>query len=312
MHASMNRFKKLAHTGLDKSERRNLIFGLLFASPAILGFLIFLLGPMIASAVFSLTNYSIFAEPRFVGFQNYIDLFSGRDPFFFKSFGVTLYYVALNVPASVGAAFAMALLLSSRIRGKTFFRAVFYLPTVVPVVASMMIWTWMMNPDFGLINNILRALGLPTSLWLYSESTVIPSIVLTGLWSVGGTFVIFLAGLEGIPKQYYEAVEIDGGNYFHKLRHITIPIMTPTIFFNTVMAIIGSFQAFTQAFILTQGGPNNASLFFVYYLWREAFRNTRMGYASAISWVLFLTISILTVVVFKTSNRWVYYEGEMR
>jgi multiple sugar transport system permease protein len=159
------------------------------------------------------------------------------------------------------------------------------------------------------VNNMLSAIGLPTSLWLFSETTVIPSVVLTGLWAVGGMFVIFLAGMENVPKQYYEAIEIDGGNALHKLVRITIPMLTPTIFFNTIMSIINASQAFTQAYILTQGGPNNASLFYVFYLWREAFRNARMGYACAIAWVLFIIILIFTGIIFKTSTPWVYYEG---
>lgn len=297
---------------LIKARNKEQFFGVLFALPAILGFLIFFLGPMIASLYFSFTDYALFNSPKFIGFQNYKDLFSGTDPFFYKSLLVTSYYVVLNVPASIIFAFILALLLNNEIKGRPFFRAIFYLPSIVPAVASAMIWMWLLNPDLGLVNNILSALHLPTSQWLFAESSVIPSVVLTGLWTTGGTMVIFLAGLSGIPDVYYEAVEIDGGNAFHKFFNVTLPMVSPTIFFNTIMAIISSFQVFTQAYILTQGGPDNASLFYVFLLWREGFRNTRMGYASALAWVLFIIILVFTFFVFKSSNSLVYYEGEKK
>lgn len=293
-----------------KFKKREQFFGMLFALPAIAGFLIFTLSPMIASLVYSFTDFALFNKPKFIGFENYLNMFSGKDPFFYKSLFVTFYFVFLNVPASMIFSFFMALLLNNEIKGRAVFRSVFYLPSIVPAVASAMIWMWLLNPDLGLVNNILGTLHLPTSQWLFAESSVIPSVVFIGLWSTGGTMVIFLAGLSGIPKMYYEAIEIDGGNSFHKFTNITLPMMSSTIFFNTVMGIIGSFQVFTQAFILTQGGPNNASLFYVFLLWREGFRNVRMGYASALAWVLFIIILFFTILTFKSSNSWVYYEGE--
>jgi multiple sugar transport system permease protein len=283
--------------------------GILFALPAILGFLIFVLGPMIASLIYSFTDYSVFKdETKFIGFENFITMFSGEDPFFYKSLGVTFYYVFLSVPIGIAFAFFLAILLNTKIKGRAIFRTIFYLPSIVPVVASAMIWLWLFNPDLGLINNVLSSLGLPTGLWLFSEKTVIPSIVLMGLWGVGGNMIIFLAGLNGIPEHYYEAIEVDGGNTFRKFWHITIPMMTPTIFFTSVMGLIGSFQVFTEAYVLTGGGPNNASLFYVFYIWREAFANSNMGFASALAWVLFVIIMLFTLLVFKTS-KWVYYEG---
>ena len=301
------------HTSRNKKARsKEQFFGILFALPAILGFLIFVLGPMIASLIYSFTDYALFNKPKFIGLQNYKDLFSGTDPFFYKSLLVTFYYVLLNVPASIIFAFFIALLLNNEIKGRPIFRAIFYLPSIVPAVASAIIWMWLLNPDLGLVNNILSSLHLPTSQWLFAEESVIPSVVLTGLWTTGGTMVIFLAGLSGIPNVYYEAVDIDGGNSFHKFFNITLPMVSSTIFFNTIMAIIGSFQVFTQAYILTQGGPNNASLFYVFLLWREGFKNTRMGYASALAWVLFIIILLFTVLIFKSSNSLVYYEGERK
>ncbi|NBD25417.1 carbohydrate ABC transporter permease [Paenibacillus glycinis] len=292
-------------------ERKALFYGLLFTSPAILGFLIFTLGPMVASFYLSLTDYNVFKDKTaFIGFANYAKLFTGEDELFYQSLGTTFYFVVLRVPAVIVISFVLALLLNMNVKGRSVFRTIIYLPSIVPAVASSMIWLWLLNPDLGLVNTMLRGLHLPTSNWLFGESSVIPSIVLTTLWGIGGTVIIFLAGLSGIPKQYYEAIDVDGGGWYHKLRHITIPMVTPTIFFNTIMTIIGSFQVFSEAYILTQGGPNNKSLFFVFYLWRTAFRDTEMGYASALAWVLFVIILFFTFIVFKTSKSWVHYEGD--
>ena len=290
-------------------QQKEALWGVLFAVPAILGFLLFTLGPMIASLSLSFTDYAIVNQMKFIGLKNYTDLFDGTDPFFYKSLRVTSYYVALSVPVSILFAFLLALLLNQEIRGRAVFRTIYYLPSIVPTVATSMIWLWLLNPDLGLVNSMLRTLHLPTSQWIFDERTVIPSLVIMGLWTTGGTMVIFLAGLQGIPRQLYEALEVDGGTGMSKLIHITIPMMTPTIFFNLVMGFIGGFQTFTQAYVMTNGGPNNASLFYVFYLFRQAFTLSQMGSGCAIAWVLFVIISILTVVVFKTSRSWVYYEG---
>lgn len=310
MNVEINNSKALGFNRRFKNRKsKNLFFGLLFTAPAILGFLIFFAGPMIASLWFSFTNYSGFNVPKFVGFQNYIDIFSNKDTFFRKSLFVTFYYVILSVPATLIFTFMIAMLMNTKIKGRALFRSLFYLPSIVPAVASAMIWLWLFNPDMGLVNNILTKLHLPTSQWMFSERMVIPTIVIIGLWGSGNTVVIFLAGLQGVPTHLYEAIEVDGGNAFHKFRNVTIPMMTPTIFFNGIMGIIGGFQVFTQSYILTQGGPNDASLFYVYYLYREAFQRSEMGYASALAWILFIIIMIFTAVLFKTSNSWVYYEG---
>lgn len=293
--------------------RKSLFYGLLFTAPAILGFVIFTLGPMIASLVLSFTDYSVFKErTSFIGFGNYVRMFSGADDYFYPSLGATFYFVVLRVPAVIILSFLIALLLNMNVKGRAFFRTVVYLPSIVPAVASAMIWMWLLNPDLGLVNTLLNAVGLPGSLWLYGESSVVPAVVLTSLWGIGGTVIIFLAGLSGIPRQYYEAIDVDGGGWFSKLRHITIPLVSPTIFFNAIMTLIGSIQVFNEAYILTQGGPNNKSLFYVFYLWRTGFRDTEMGYASALAWVLFLIILFFTFFVFRTSKSWVYYEGEGR
>lgn len=290
--------------------RKGMFYGLLFTAPAILGFAIFTLGPMIASLVLSLTDYNVFKEQTaFAGLDNYMRLFSGEDELFYKSLGITFYFVVLRVPAVILLSFGIALLLNLNVKGRAIFRTIIYLPSIVPAVASAMIWMWLLNPDLGLINSLLSRLHLPTSNWLYGEGSVIPSVVLTTLWGIGSTVIIFLAGLSGIPRQYYEAIEVDGGGWFRKLSHVTIPMVTPTIFFNTIMTIIGSFQVFNEAYILTQGGPNNQSLFYVFYLWRTGFRDAEMGYASALAWILFVIILFFTFIVFRTSKSWVYYEG---
>lgn len=297
-------------SGLRARQRSTLLWGLLFSSPAILGFVIFIAGPMIASLVLSFTDYNVFRRGiNFIGFENYAHIFTGQDQLFLKSLRATFYYVILRVPAVIILSFLIALLLNTEVKGRALYRTIVYLPSIVPIVATAMIWMWLLNPDLGLVNQMLRALGLPTSRWFYAENSVVPSIVLTTLWGIGGTVIIFLAGLSGIPRQYYEAVEMDGGNVFHKMFAITIPMLSPTIFFNTVLVLINSFQVFAEAYILTSGGPNNASLFYVFYLWRTAFRDAQMGYASALAWVLFAIIMLFTLLVFRTQRSWVYYEG---
>ncbi len=285
-------------------------FGYLMAAPAILGFLIFTLGPLLASLWLSFTDYSVTNVYQFIGLKNYQRLFSGADPFFYKSLGVTFYYVILAVPIGIVSSFLLALLLKPKIRGRGVFRVIFTMPSIVPAVATATIFLWLLNPDIGLFNEILRALNLPTSKFIYSESSVVPTLAMMNIWTVGSTMLIFLAGLENIPVQYYEAADVDGGGPIYKLFHITLPMMTPTIFFNLIMGLINGFQTFTQAYIMTDGGPNNASLFYSVYLYREAFTNHRMAVACALAWVLFVIILLLSLVVFRTSNSWVYYEGD--
>lgn len=278
--------------------------------PAILGFLLFTFAPMAGSLVLTFTDLKLINPPKFIGLDNYVKVFGGSDQLFYKSLGTTFKYVLMSVPLNIAFSFSVALLMNKEIKGRAVFRTIFYLPTIVPVFASSMIWIWILDPDLGLLNSILRSVGLPTGMWIYSPDTVIPSLVLMGLWTTGNTMVIFLAGLQGIPRHLYEALEVDGGNSLHKLLYVTIPMMTPTIFFNLIMAFIGGFQVFAEAFIMTQGGPNNASMFIVYYLYREAFQLSNMAYANTVAWVLFVIIVAITFVVFRTSRSWVYYEGE--
>ena len=293
---------------LQRSRKREFT-GWAFAMPALLGFLFLSFVPMILSAYYSLTEYNIIGRPHFVGFKNYVSLFDGSDPFFLPSIKATAYYVLLSVPANLLFSFLIAIMLNRKMFGRAFFRALFYLPSIVPTVAGSFVWLLLLNPDFGLANQVLSSLHLPESQFFLGENSVIPSIVFMGIWSTGPTQIIFLAGLQDVPRQYYEAIEIDGGNALHKFWYITLPLVSPTLFFNLIMGIIGSFQVFGQAYILTKGGPNNASLFYVFNLWRQAFTYSKMGLACAMAWLLFLVIMIISAFVFKSSNKWVYYEG---
>jgi multiple sugar transport system permease protein len=205
-------------------------------------------------------------------------------------------------------AFALALLMNTEVRGIATFRTLYYLPSVIPAAANAMLWAWFLNSDFGLLNALLQAIGLPKVLWLQKPEWALPALMLMSLWGLGGGMVIFLAGLQGIPNEFYEAAEIDGAGAWAKLRHVTIPLMSPVIFFNLVMSIIGSFQVFTAAYLITNGGPQNATLFYVLFLWRNAFQYLEMGYAAALAWVLFFIIMGLTVLVFRGIGSRVYYE----
>ncbi|WP_026508034.1 carbohydrate ABC transporter permease [Butyrivibrio sp. MC2013] len=285
------------------------IIGWAFAMPALLGLFVFNLGPMLLSGYYSLCDYSILGTPKWAGLKNYINLLNGSMGNFWIAAKVTALYAVMAVPANLAFAFMIALLLNRDMKGRAVFRSIFYLPCILPAVASSFVWILLMNPDFGLFNTLLEWLHLPTSYFFWGKDSVLPSIVFMGIWGTGSTQVIFLAGLQDIPRVYYEALQIDGGNAWHKFLNITLPMISPTLFFNLVMGMIGALQVFGQAYIITEGGPNNASLFYVYELWRQAFKYMDMGVASAMAWLLFFVVLLLTLLVFKTSKKWVYYEG---
>lgn len=300
--------QELAAKRMRHRKVRDQAAGWLFAAPAIIGFVVLTLLPMIFSLYWSMTDFNVFRSvTNFVGLDNFRHMFSSSELYFKDSLKATGYYSILNVPASMLFSFSVALMLSSSIRGRGIFRSIFYLPSIIPAVASCMVWVWLLNQQYGLINTVLKAVGITPPGWIWDKKTVIPTLVMINLWSTGGTMVIFLAGIMSIPKVYYEALVMDGGNAFHKLIYITVPMVTPTIFFNSIMAIIGSLQVFTQGYIMTEGGPGNSSLFYVYYIYREGFQNANMGYACALAWLLFLVILVLTMIVLKTQNKWVYY-----
>lgn len=296
--------------GRKKRSSKEFGYGILFASPVLLGYLIFVIVPIVATLYLSFTSYSVGTTPKWLGLDNYVHLFEGADPFFYPAVKATLYYVGLSVPLGIILSFFVAILLNQKIVARGFFRSVFYLPVIIPLAASSMVWMWLLQPDFGIVNYVLDSLHLPSSKWLGDTTSVVPTLILFSFWTLGNTIVIFLAGLQGIPSHLYEAIDIDGGNAFHKLIYITIPMSSPIIFFNTVIAFINGFQTFVQPAVMTQGGPNNSSLFYVLYLFNEGFKSSRMGSASAISVLLFIVIILFTAAIFFFSKSFVYYEGK--
>ena len=280
-------------------------------SPWLIGFLIWTAGPMIYSLYLSLTNWDLFTAPRWVGLDNYKDMFTDN-PDFWQSLKVTAIYSFVSVPLSLAGALALAILLNSKVRGIAFFRTIFYLPSVLPSIAVAVLWIWVFNPAYGILNILLALVGINGPKWLGDPHWALPALILMSLWSLGGSVIIFLAGLKGISSTLYEAAELDGASKMQRLINITIPQLTPTIFFNLIMSIIGSFQVFTQAYAMTEGGPQQSTLFYMYYLFDMAFIKFRMGYASALAWVLFLIIMVFTLLVIRSSSIWVYYESETK
>ena len=294
--------------GLSQGEKHALWEGLLFVSPWLIGFVCFLLIPLVVSIGISLTNYNFLNVTRFVGLNNYIKLLC-EDELVWHSLRITLIYAMVAVPAQLLFGFMLALLLNMPLKGVSVYRTIFYIPCLVVSVAASLLWRQMLNTDFGVINYLLSLLGISRISWLGSTSTIMVSLVMISLWSVGRAMIINLSGLQAIPTHLYEASEIDGCGKIRQVFAITVPMMTPTIFLNLITGIIGAFKMFTMVKILTDGGPNNASKFYMLYLYENAFKNYRLGYASAMSWLLFVIVAALTLVVFRTSNSWVHYEG---
>ncbi|MDE2904204.1 MAG: sugar ABC transporter permease [Chloroflexota bacterium] len=279
--------------------------GILFAVPWLIQFVLFIVVPFAASFWLSLTDYRFRDFPNMIWFENYVDLAS--DEVFLKSIFNTLYYTVFHVPGVMVIAFFIAILLNQKVNGMPLFRTLFYLPSITAGVATIMLWLVILQPN-GILNQALGLFGLPGPRWLTSTQWAMPSLILMSFWTVGTTMILYLAGLQGIPQHLYEAASIDGAGHIRKLWHVTVPMMTPTIFLTLVLGIIGSWQVFTQALILTGGGPANATLFVLLYLYRKAFLIFQMGYASAIAWVLFVIILIFTFIQFGIARRWVYYE----
>jgi multiple sugar transport system permease protein len=306
----MNRARSLpAFVMRHKGQVRRLIGGYLFIAPWLIGFFVFTLGPFIASLFYSFTRYELLTPPEFRGLQNYNLLFR-QDPRFWVSLTNTAYYSFFSVPIRMVLAFFVAMLLNQKVNGMALYRTLFYLPSVTAGVATAILWVWIFDANYGILNIGLRAIGIEGPMWLGSRVWAKPALIIMSLWNIGGTMVIYLAGLQGVPQQLYDAAAVDGAGWWRKTRHVTVPMMTPTIFFTLVMGIIGSFQVFASALVMTNGGPADATLFYVLYLYRNAFQYFRMGYASALAWVLFIIILILTLIQLWLSNRWVYYEME--
>ena len=283
-----------------------------FISPWLIGFALFGMGPIIASIVLSLTNYSLFRAPEWVGLGNYRELFT--DPLIWKSLGNTGFYVLFAVPLGTAGSLLLAVLLNQEVRGVAVWRTLFYLPTVVSGVAMGVLWRWIFNPEVGLANTILRPflglLNLSDPQWLLDPALAKPAYVLMSLWGIGGGMIIFLAALQGIPRHLYEAAEIDGAGPVRQFFTITIPMVSPIILFSLTMGTIASFQIFAQAYVMSGRGPDNSTLFYVLYLFDQAFRYFRMGYGAAMAWILFAIILVVTLVKFSLARRCVYYEGE--
>jgi multiple sugar transport system permease protein len=298
---------------LSRAALRDNVAGYLFIAPWIVGFVLFEIGPVLAAVYLSLTNYDLLTVADFVGLRNYQQMF-GRDPLFWHSLRITAVYSVVSVLMQTLLGIGIALLLNARINGIVVYRTVFYLPSVVSGVAVSYMWIWVLSPEAGVLNRLLRYLGIEGPNWLFSMEWALPTFILMSLWGLGGGMVLYLAGLQGVSTELYEAAALDGAGRWPKLWHITVPMISPVIFFNVVVGIIGSFQVFTSAYIISggQGGPANATLFLVLYLFRQGFEFFRMGYAATISWLLFLIVLAFTALQFQMARRWVHYEGSVR
>jgi len=293
---------------LSPARRREEIAFYLFISPWLIGLVLFTLGPMLISLLVSFTQWDLLSDPAWIGTENYRRMLA--DPLFWQALKVTATYTAVYVPCELIGGLALALLVRPKLRGIRVFRTIFYLPSVLAGVAFVVVWIWLLNPRGGLVNLLLAQVGITGPRWLLDPNWTLVSLLLMSFWGWGRAMVIYLAGLQSIPGEFYEAAAIDGAGGWRQLRHITLPLLTPTIFFNLVLSIISTFQTFTSAFIATDGGPLDSTLFFVLYIYRKAFQFRDMGYAAALAWVLFGVVLLLTVLVFRTQRSWVYYGGE--
>jgi len=289
--------------------RREALTFYLLISPWLIGFLLFVLGPMIASLGISFTRWDLLSPAKFIGLDNYQKMFT-RDPLFWQSLKVTAVYTAVYVPMELAGGLVLALLMNQKLKGIGLFRTLYYLPSVLPGVAFVVLWMWILHPDVGLLNTLLSYVGIQGPRWLANPHWALTALLMMSVWGLGRAMVIYLASLQGLPEHLYEAAAIDGANAWQSFWKITLPLLTPTIFFNLVLSIISTFQTFTSAFVATNGGPLDSTLFYVLYLFRQAFQYFNMGYASALAWVLFVIILVLTLLIVRSSSRWVFYEGE--
>jgi multiple sugar transport system permease protein len=295
--------------GTPLARREALSFYILIL-PWLLGFLGFLAYPMLRSLYLSFTSYNLLSPPQWVGFGNYERIFADAD--FWQSLKVTFLYALGSVPGGSIIALALAMVLSQKLRGINIWRTIFFLPSILSSVAVAVLWLFIFRPEGGLLNMVLGWFGIQGPDWLFSEHWALPALIIMSWWTVGGQMVIYLAGLKGIPDVLYEAAEIDGANDWVKFRFVTLPMLSPTIFFNLVLGIIGAFQVFDAGWVMTRGGPNDATLFYMLNLYRRGFQMAQMGYASALAWILFIIIMIITLLVIRSSAAWVYYEAEVR
>jgi multiple sugar transport system permease protein len=300
-------FTRLFNNQLTLLERRTII-GYIFIAPFILGFILWFLTPALVAANLTFQRWNLISPPTYVGFANIEHLFN--DPLLVQSLKSTFIYTILSVPMGLLFAFFLALLINARVRGIAIFRTIYFLPSIVPAVANAVLWAWLLNTEFGLVNWAIRELGGDKIKWLQEPNWTMVSFIIMSMWGVGGSMIIFLAGLQGIPDIYYEAAEIDGAGRWAKMWNVTLPIMSPIIFFNLVIGFINSFQAFVSAYLITNGGPQNSTLFLVLYIYRTAFQSLNMGYAATLSWLMFIILMILSFVVFRYIGSRVYYENQ--
>lgn len=294
---------------MSPRARREAIEGYVSISPWLIGFVIFTVGPLLASVYYSFTQWTITRPPEWIGAENYVRMFT-RDPLFWQALKVTVLYVMLSLPLKLVAGLGLSLLLNMKLHGMNVYRTVFYIPAVISGVAISLMWMWLLQPDTGVINTLLSMVGIQGPGWFWDPNWALPSVALMGIWSVGGSAIIYLAGLQNIPPHLYEAGMLDGANSWKRFWRITLPLLTPTIFFLLVIELIDAFKIFTQAFVITKGGPLKATYFYLYYFYEEAFQNFNMGYASALAIVLLVVIMAATLLVNYTSKRWVFYESE--
>jgi multiple sugar transport system permease protein len=297
--------------GISPTRRREVVEGYIFLLPWIVGYVAFSGGPIVASAFLSLTKYNVLLPPTFIGLKNYVYALT-QDDLFIPAILKTFYYAILVVPPAICLSLAIAILLNQKLIGTAFWRTMFFLPTLTPVVAAALLWRWMLNPDVGLVNYLLAMVGIQGPGWLTSIEWSVPSLALIGLWtSVGGAqMIIFLAGLQNLPQELIEAAQIDGAGAWTRFRHVTLPMVSPTIFFNLVLGIIFALRTFDVAFVATNGGPARATWFISIHIYQNAFVSFDMGYASALSWMFFLILLAATFVQIRLSGRWVFYAGE--
>jgi multiple sugar transport system permease protein len=290
--------------------RDDAIIGYLFLGPWILGFLIWTIYPMIYSFYLSFTKYNILTPPKFIGLDNFKFMFS--EEVFWQALKVTTINAVVSVPLGVIAGYTIALILNQNVKGLSIWRVIYYMPAIVPTLATAYLFSWLFNKDIGLINGLLRQIGIVGPGWFSSRFWVLPTFWIMSLWGAGGGMILYLAALQGVPTELYEAAMLDGANAWQKFIHVTIPMTSPVILFTTLMGIIGSFQVFTGSYIITGGGPADASLFYVLYLYNNAWQQAKMGYGAALAWVLFVIIMTLTLITLRVSGRLVYYAGEAR
>jgi multiple sugar transport system permease protein len=296
---------------MTRARRREALAFYLCISPWLIGFIFLTLGPMLYSLYISFTRWDLLSDPVWVGLRNYA-VKMPNDERFWQSLRVTILYTLAYVPLEMIGGLALAMLVHNQIRGIRVFRTIFYLPSVLAGVAFVVVWLWMLDPRGGLVNLLLAQFGIVGPRWLLDPDWALPALIMMSFWGWGRAMVIYLAGLQAIPGELYEAAAIDGAGGWVRFWRVTIPLLTPTIFFNLVLSIISTFQTFTNAFVATNGGPLDATLFYVLYLYKQAFEFRAMGYASALAWVLFLVVLLLTLLVFRSSALWVFYEGEVR